>query len=43
SGGVKSIEDIMACKEIGLYGCVCGKALYSGALDLREAIEKAGE
>ena len=43
SGGVKSIEDIMACKEIGLYGCICGKALYSGTLDLREAIEKAGE
>lgn len=43
SGGVSSIEDIKVCRELGLYGCVCGKALYSGALDLREAIEKAGE
>lgn len=43
SGGVSSIEDITACRELGLYGCICGKALYSGALDLKEAIEKAGE
>lgn len=43
SGGVRSVEDIKACKELGLYGCICGKALYTGALDLKEAIEKAGE
>ena len=39
SGGVHNIEDIKACKKMGLYGAVCGKSLYSGTLDLREAIE----
>lgn len=43
SGGVRSIEDIEGCKKLGLYGCICGKAVYAGSLDLREAIEKAGE
>lgn len=39
SGGVSSIEDIRRLKEIkGLYGVIIGKALYSGAIDLREAI-----
>ena len=43
SGGVRSIQDIIDCKNLDLYGCICGKAVYTGALDLREAIEKAGE
>ncbi|MCX7794769.1 MAG: HisA/HisF-related TIM barrel protein, partial [Thermodesulfovibrionales bacterium] len=39
SGGVSSLEDIKRLKEIkGLYGIITGKALYSGAIDLREAI-----
>lgn len=39
SGGVSSIDDIKRLKEIkGLYGVITGKALYSGAIDLREAI-----
>lgn len=42
SGGVRSIEDIENCAKLGLYGCVCGKAIYSGAIDLKEAVEKAG-
>ena len=41
SGGVAGPEDIRACKAMGLYGCICGKALYSGALDLKEALELA--
>lgn len=41
SGGVRNIDDIRACKRIGLYGAICGKSLYSGTLDLREAIEAA--
>lgn len=41
SGGVRSIEDIKICKQLGLYGAVCGKSIYSGSLDLAEAI-KAG-
>jgi phosphoribosylformimino-5-aminoimidazole carboxamide ribotide isomerase len=44
SGGVSSLEDIKRLKEIkGLYGVITGKALYSGAIDLREAIRIANE
>ena len=43
SGGVAGIEDIRACAALGLYGCICGRAIYSGALDLEEAIREAGE
>lgn len=43
SGGVKSMEDIENCAKLGLYGCICGKSIYSGAINLKEAIEKAGE
>lgn len=39
SGGVHDLEDIRACKEMGLYGAICGKSIYSGTLDLREAIQ----
>ena len=42
SGGVKDISDIRKCRELGLYGAICGKSIYSGTLDLREAIECAG-
>ena len=41
SGGVHTMEDIIACKEMGLYGTICGKSIYKGTLDLREAIEYA--
>ncbi len=38
SGGVHTIEDIQKCKELGLYGTICGKSLYKGTLDLHKAI-----
>ena len=41
SGGVSSIEDIAALKEMGLHGAIIGKAYYTGAIDLREALEVA--
>ena len=41
SGGVHTIEDIRICKEMGLYGTICGKSIYSGSLDLKQAIELA--
>ena len=41
SGGVSSIEDIKALKEMGLYGAIVGKAYYVGAIDLKQAIEVA--
>ena len=41
SGGVHTIADIRICREMGLYGTICGKSLYKGTLDLREAIAEA--
>lgn len=44
SGGISSIEDIMALKKLepkGLTGCIVGKALYESKFDLSEAIEIA--
>lgn len=38
SGGVHTIEDIIECKKLGLYGTICGKSIYKGTLDLREAV-----
>ncbi len=41
SGGVSSIDDIKALRELDLYGAIIGKAYYIGAIDLREALEVA--
>ncbi len=41
SGGVHTIDDILICKKMGLYGTICGKSIYTGSLDLKEAIDKA--
>lgn len=41
SGGVSSIEDIKALREMNLYGAILGKAYYIGAVDLKEAVEVA--
>ncbi len=39
SGGVSTIEDIVALKSMGLYGAIIGKAYYTGAIKLQEALE----
>lgn len=41
SGGVSSIEDVKRLREMKLYGAIIGKAYYTGAVDLEEAIEVA--
>lgn len=41
SGGVSSLEDIKALKDMGMYGAIVGKAYYTGAVDLEKAIEVA--
>lgn len=38
SGGVSSIEHLRRLKAIGVEGAIIGKALYTGALDLRAAL-----
>ncbi len=40
SGGISSVEDIRALKEMGLYGAIIGKAYYQGVIDLKEAIRE---
>ena len=41
SGGVSSLDDVRALRGMGLYGAILGKALYTGAVSLAEAIEEA--
>ena len=39
SGGVSSMDDVLALCEMGLYAAIIGKAYYTGAIDLREAVK----
>ncbi len=41
SGGISDISDVMALKDMSVYGAIIGKAYYIGAIDLKEAIEVA--
>ena len=41
SGGVSSIGDVIKLKETGLAGAIIGKAYYTGAISLSEAIKAA--
>ena len=38
SGGVSSMDDVRALADLQLYGAIIGKAYYTGAIDLKEAI-----
>lgn len=42
SGGISSIEDIKRLISMDIYGAVCGKAIYSGDVDLKSAIALCG-
>ncbi len=41
SGGVSTLEDIRALRAMDLYGAIIGKAYYTGAINLKEALEAA--
>ena len=41
SGGVSSMEDVQALKAMNIHGAIVGKAYYTGAIDLRKAVEEA--
>ena len=41
SGGVSTMDDVKRLAARGLYGAIIGKAYYTGAIDLAEAIEAA--
>jgi phosphoribosylformimino-5-aminoimidazole carboxamide ribotide isomerase len=43
SGGVTTADDVRRLAEIGMAGCIVGRALYEGTLTLTEAIAAAGE
>lgn len=39
SGGVSTLDDVTALRDMGLYGAILGRAIYTGGIDLRKAIE----
>lgn len=39
SGGVSTLDDIKALSDMNLYGAILGKALYTSAIDLEDAIK----
>ena len=41
SGGVSSMDDVTRLTSLGIYGAIIGKAYYTGAINLKEAIEVA--
>lgn len=41
SGGVSSIDDVRKLAAMNIHGAIIGKAYYTGAIDLKEAIEVA--
>jgi phosphoribosylformimino-5-aminoimidazole carboxamide ribotide isomerase len=46
SGGVAGIEDLLALKKLadkGIEGAICGRALYDGRLDLKQALIRLAE
>lgn len=42
SGGIRDIDNIKRLSQMGLYGAICGKSIYSGTLDLGAAIKIGG-
>lgn len=41
SGGVSTLDDVKALAGLGIYGAIIGKAYYTGAVKISEAIEAA--
>jgi len=40
SGGVKSLDDIIALKDLAIDGIIVGKSIYEGTLDVAEAVRE---
>ena len=43
SGGVSSLDDVRALMSAGVFGAILGRALYTGALSLEEAVKTVKE
>ena len=41
SGGIATLDDVVALREMNLYGAILGKALYTGDLNLTDAVKLA--
>ncbi len=41
SGGVSSLDDVKKLRKLDIYGAIIGKAYYTGAIDLKDALEAA--
>jgi phosphoribosylformimino-5-aminoimidazole carboxamide ribotide isomerase len=39
SGGISSLDELSALKKMGIYGAILGKAMYTGAVDVKEALK----
>ena len=43
SGGVSSLDDIKKLNKMNVYGAIVGKAIYTGAVELKEAFSVCEE
>ncbi|MBR5816226.1 MAG: 1-(5-phosphoribosyl)-5-[Anaerotignum sp.] len=43
SGGVTTLDDVKKLADMGIYGAILGKALYTGNIDLKAAVELTKE
>jgi phosphoribosylformimino-5-aminoimidazole carboxamide ribotide isomerase len=43
AGGISTLEDLRKLKRLGVEGAIIGKALYTGDIDLREAVSLSNE
>lgn len=43
AGGIADVPDLVALARMGVEAAVCGKAIYTGAIDLAEAIRRVAE
>ncbi len=43
SGGISTLDDVKALVQMNVYGAILGKALYTGAIDLRDAVKLTEE
>jgi phosphoribosylformimino-5-aminoimidazole carboxamide ribotide isomerase len=41
AGGISSLENIKVLKRLGVEGAIIGQALYTGAVDLKQALDIA--
>ena len=42
SGGVHTLDDVLAARDAGLAGCIIGRALYDGTIELERALQVEG-